>query len=186
VAIVAVNERASQADLARAKIEEELFKPHAITPEMHSEILTLLTEFAGAKKRVDVFAYDRHLPEPSILADSINGLFREAGWDSKIWIGAEPRMTGTEVIFSVSGTCPLPESQALQMLGGKIGALLFIGGIGISYGVGGSVNKPLASWGERWNSDDIAEFRVQIGQRQIRSDLFNLRSQFKKDDVPQK
>jgi hypothetical protein len=176
----------AEANLARAKIEEELFKPHVITPEMHAEILGLLTEFSGAKKRVDIFAYDQYLPEPSIPADSINAIFCAAGWDSKLWVGSEPRMVGTEVVFSVSGSCPPPESQSLQMLGGKVAGLLFIAGIGVSYGVGGVVREPLGSSGERWNSEDIALFRIQIGQRQIRSDLFNLRLQFKKDDVPKK
>jgi hypothetical protein len=184
--IAELNERASQLDLARAKIEEELFKQHVITPEMHAEIQGLLEAFSGAKKRVDVFVYDQHLPEASMLADSINGAFRAAGWDSKIWIGAEPRMMGSEVIFSVLWNCPPSESQALQILGGNIAALLFIAGIGVSYGVGGPTRKPLASWGDSWNAEDVAMLRIQVGQRQIRSDLFNLRSQFKKDDAPQK
>ncbi len=165
---------AAEANLARIKIEEALFRPHVITDDVRDELIEILKAYAG-NKRVDVFVYDKHIFEVFALADSITEVFGSAQWNSKLWIGAEPRMMGAEATFSVARECPTgtPENIALQQLAGRLSAVLFKLGVGSCWGVGGFStdssqlpNKPLGGWGI-WDPADVAIFRVQIGQRQI-------------------
>ncbi len=164
--------------LARIKIEEELFKQHVLTDQARDEIIEAVGTYIG-RKRVDVFLYDHHIHEVFQLADSVNAAFLSAGWKSKLWIGAEPRMMGSEVNFSVSRDSPIgtPGNVALQQLAGRLSGILFSLGIGSCMSQGGfsSSNlpiKPLGGWGI-WDPHDVAEFRVQIGHRQLNSNLFS-------------
>jgi len=177
--IAELKKRAAEAELARARIEEELFKPHVLTPEMQDEWRELLKEFSGSTKRVDVFMYDQHIPEAFTLADSINAVFLSAGWISKLWLGDDPRMIGTEVTFITSIELGSTDDKSLQILAGKLCATLFIAGIGCSFGVADIrhlAKKPAGGWSGAWDPQDIAPFRIQVGQRQIRPEFSNVRA----------
>jgi hypothetical protein len=166
---------AAEANLARVRIEEQLFKPHVLTDAARHEIVEILKQFEG-HKRVDVFVYDQHITEVFQLADSLNATFRSAGWLSQMWIGDEPRIMGKEVTFSLARECA--EDSQMQELAGRLSAVLFKLDIGSCVSLGGfsigspiPVLKPLGGWGIR-KQTDIVLLRVQVGQRQLTSDLF--------------
>lgn len=168
---------AAEANLARFKIESQLFKPHVLTEEATIALREILNAYSGTK-RVDVFMFDSHMTDVSALANSINAVFSSAGWKSNLWIGTEPRMTGAEAVFSVPRELPLhdPENQALQQLSNRCGAILWGLEIGSCISVGGfsssnTAPRPSGGWG-LWNPNDVAMFRIQIGQRQLTSGLF--------------
>lgn len=90
----------AEANLARLKIEEQLFKPHVLMGDTLKEFLEIINAYTG-RKRVDVFVYDQHIGDVRMLADSINSAFLVAGWNSKMWIGPDPRLVGHEVTSCV-------------------------------------------------------------------------------------
>jgi hypothetical protein len=170
---------AAEANLARVRIEEALFKPHILDEKSLLGFAKILIEYTG-RKRVDVFVYDSHIVDVLVLADSINAGFITANWNSKMWVGAEPRIMGTEVTFSIARECPLQadEGRALQGLCSQLGFVLSKLGIGSSTSLGGFSTvqsalptKPLTGWGI-WDPKDVATLRVQVGQRQLTSTLF--------------
>jgi hypothetical protein len=178
--ISSLNQIAEQERLARVKIEEELFRPHVLTQKACAEFTEALSVYTG-RKRADVFVFDHHISEVFSLADSINGVFASARWNSKVWIGREPRITGREVTFAISRECPIGTGfgTEIQTLASKLAGVLFNLGIGTCTSLGGftthpSDGLPMRPLGGRdnWDPRDVAMLRVQIGQRQLTSDLF--------------
>jgi hypothetical protein len=158
----------AEANLGRVRIEEALFKPHVLMSDASKQFLEIINAYRG-KKRVDVFVYDHHIGDVRVLADSINATFLVAGWNSKMWIGAEPRLVGSEVAF-----CVPHEDRQLQELAGRLMFVLHRDGIGSSTSIGEISSKlplkPLGGWGI-WDPNDVPVFRVQVGQRQLSSEL---------------
>jgi hypothetical protein len=166
---------AAEANLARARIEEQLFRPHLITNEARGEISRILGEYSGAK-RVDIFVYDSHIAEVFQLADSLSAAFSTTHWSAKMWIGREPRIMGAEVVLSVRRE--YQDEQGVQKLASALSGVIFHLGIGTSISIGGFsgpspdlVMKPLAGWGF-WDAGDVATLRIQVGHRQLSSELF--------------
>jgi hypothetical protein len=172
---------AAESNLARMRIEEELFKPHVLSAEAETELIKLLR--GPGRRRVDVFVYDHHISEVSQLADSLKAVFVSAGWNTKMWLGAEPRIEGPEVTFCIAKECASDSDQGhkLQKLTGLLSAVLFRLSIRAGISINGfSVDpvgasrlplRPIGGWGV-WNPNDVAMFRVQVGRRQFSSDLF--------------
>ena len=164
---------AAEANLARMKIEEQLFKPHVLTDEAQTALIEVLNEYAAGRKRADVFLYDSHLHDVFQLGLSINATFKMAGWTSGIWIGKEPRMEGLETTFGIARECLDPkESQALQRLAAQFTHIFRALNVTCATCINcfSTADRPLTGWAP-WSPSDAALFRVQIGQRQLSSDL---------------
>jgi hypothetical protein len=163
---------AAEADLARARIEEQLYKPHALNEQQIAELSDLLKPYAG--RSVDVFIFDGHINDVLDLALAVATAFESGGWKPKVWMGAEPRIWGDEVTLAVARESLFEHSRNSNDLSSVFAAISgFLSNMGITVSVGAlgfsaeNSAKPFMG-GAEWDPGDVAPCRVQVGQRQFR------------------
>jgi hypothetical protein len=166
----AAEKTAAEANLARVRIEEK-FRPRKLDRSTVEQIRTILAPHAGL--RIDVFAFDNHVTEVRGLADALNSSFRQAGCASKLRLPSDGRrMPGEAIVFGIANDCSEEEQKKLQSLARSLGVVLsglsirssiFAGFLRGESSVGKS--KP-ASWMRTpWDAEDVAPFRVQVGEK---------------------
>ena len=171
----------AEANLARVRIEEKLNNTLAgrtLPKSAHDELAAILSAYLG-HKRVDVFMYDSHVFETLLLGERLNAVFLAAGWDSKLWYAQGRRLIGKGVVFCIARELTGSEEHIpLQLLSSALGGVLFKIGIESSLAIGGFSAKELPAYiGEfrgpfPWEPEDVAMLRVQVGEKQLISEVF--------------
>lgn len=163
--VAELNLLAEQERLARVRIEEK-FKWRKLDEPQRRELTDAMKLHAGT--RIDIFAFDSHITEVMILADSLSAACKTAGCKCKlVMAGAGYRMSGGSVSVGCAREATVEEQKQFSLITTAIGIVLGRAGIRISYGFGAYsktdklVPNAVAVF-EPWDPDDVAPFRIQV------------------------
>jgi len=165
---------AAEANLARVKVEErvlQLSQGRPFPPELQDDLIELLKPFAG--NSVDVFLFDEHSIEASILADRIRCTFAGAEWKQKLWHCTSGR--------SCTGSLSIALASDLFVRQGPISSLQMLmidlqhkvheaGTEMIALATGFDRKKPIQSWEMKeyasWDAEKAAPLRIEVAAMQ--------------------
>ena len=158
----------AEANLARAKIAEKLKELSSKADLLNETVLENLKVALVPHKgtRVDVFCFDGHFSEVFQQADQINFVLVASGLNSKLWSSTGRRLPGLGVVLGVSNG-----NIELQRLAGLISKELYTSArIESSLLVGPfePINLDELRGYSKWDPEDVAVLRIQVGEKQPR------------------
>lgn len=179
--IALINERAenagrqaADANLARVKIEErlrQLSTGRKISGEARANIKAILGELTD--RSVDIFLFDEHWLEGKLFADQLNSLFRESGWESKVWVCAGGRLGVGSLTIAVATEefTPAGRIGPLQNAAGALAHALNRSGIEVTMlGEGFDRTKEVLPWHildhSMWDSALASKLRIEVSPLQ--------------------
>jgi hypothetical protein len=172
--IAELNDRAAQAELARAKIEQRM-SARALTAEDFATLINLLRPHAG--KLVDIVVFDHHVVETKLFAGQISFAFISAGWKCHTYESrtAPFRIVGPSIIVAVAKDhegeyMALADTLASAMKELNFDCLVRLSSFGFALGKEfkpgeyelTSVHPVMAS-----GARILSPFRIQIGAKQL-------------------
>lgn len=174
--IAELNLLAEQERHARVKLEQK-FAPRVLSQEAKDALAAALSSFVGTK-RIDVFIFEHHVLEVMLLAQDLNILFIQSGWDSKMWFPVERGNRGGPqgITFAVAADAMYENDSALQLFANRLTWTLSGFGIDASSSFGGwrTTDDPGRIGGfVAWDVEDVAKLRVEVGEKQLVVRHFN-------------
>ena len=117
-------------------------------------------------QRIDLFVFDGHMLEVTMLTEQFNSLFRSCDCDCRVWFSTGHRLQG-------AGVCVAPWSESdtnTKFLASSLMGAIHNGGIACS-GTAGFLKElvpaPDVHGYRQWEPNNVADIRIQIGERQL-------------------